>query len=215
MADPQGWAAQRSTQSQRPIWQSQNEEVKQESPMEITTKHLLIRLEWEPSILLRNPGFPIKLNRGQKHQQKKQEDEEEKWFNKTQNCQGEDQMVVVSTRGKIERNIRGKASKLNIMQMSNFIVFFKCIVYLVTTIALIVEIVYKTEASSLNIRHDNLYSMRILATAQTKQAVYEKDSLVIETEIIQEFEAVGDSMLSQSKQIIDLYVNIYDDTDDI
>ncbi|KAA6353912.1 MAG: hypothetical protein EZS28_050560, partial [Streblomastix strix] len=40
MADPQGSAAQRSTQSQRPIWQSQNKGVMQEFPKEMDYNNL-------------------------------------------------------------------------------------------------------------------------------------------------------------------------------
>ncbi|KAA6385987.1 MAG: hypothetical protein EZS28_018485, partial [Streblomastix strix] len=40
MADPQGCAAQRSTQSQRPIWQSQNKGEMQESPTEMDYNNL-------------------------------------------------------------------------------------------------------------------------------------------------------------------------------
>ncbi|KAA6348079.1 MAG: hypothetical protein EZS28_051992 [Streblomastix strix] len=76
--------------------------------------------------------------------------------------------------------------------------------------------------------------MCILATAQTKQAVYVKEALYlklipniqdnnfvsiqsgdIETVIIHEFDAIGDSILSHSNQIIDVPEKIYDDTDDI
>ncbi|KAA6351298.1 MAG: hypothetical protein EZS28_051848 [Streblomastix strix] len=58
----------------RQYYREQREQKQIMKVQQVQDKHLLIRLEWEPSIPLRNPEYnqlPIKSNRGQKHQQKK------------------------------------------------------------------------------------------------------------------------------------------------
>ncbi|KAA6401936.1 MAG: hypothetical protein EZS28_002542 [Streblomastix strix] len=126
-------------------------------------------------------------------------------------------------------------SSSNTNQMSSFIVFFQYFDYLITFIALVlVVIVYKMEVCSFNIRHDNLYSVCILARAQIKQGIYVKEALHldlvpkmqdynfvsilsgdIEMEIIHELEMIRDSLLSYSIYIIDVVENIYYITDDM
>ncbi|KAA6395642.1 MAG: hypothetical protein EZS28_008833 [Streblomastix strix] len=144
--------------------------------------------------------------------------------------QGDDVIVAELTGGKGEGKMGEKDSSSNTSHMFTFIVLFQFLAHLIAIIGFIVAaVVYKMEASSFNVRLDNLYSVCILATVQTKQAVCAIEALHLdldynfvfilskdgETETIPEWEQIRDSMLSQSKQIMDVIENIYDVTDDM